>query len=76
VGGVREVIEEGVSGLIVAPKAPQALASAMSSLMARSPADRQRMGAAGRAYVERSYGVDKVVERWSSLFNDLLRDAA
>jgi glycosyltransferase involved in cell wall biosynthesis len=76
VGGVREVIEGGVSGLIVAPKAPQALASAMSSLMARSPADRQRMGAAGRAYVERSYGVDKVVERWSSLFNDLLRDAA
>ena len=76
VGGVREVIEEGVSGLVVAPKAPQALASAMSSLMARSPADRHRMGAAGRAYVERCYGVDQVVERWSSLFNDLLRDAA
>jgi glycosyltransferase involved in cell wall biosynthesis len=76
VGGVREVIEEGVSGLIVAPKAPQALASAMSALMARSPADRHRMGAAGRACVERCYAVDQVVERWSDLFTDLLRDAA
>lgn len=76
VGGVREVIEEGLSGLIVPPGTPEALASAMSSLMARSPADRNRMGAAGRAYVERCYGVDRVVERWSNLFNDLLRDAA
>jgi glycosyltransferase involved in cell wall biosynthesis len=76
VGGVREVVEEGVSGLIVPPRTPQALAAAMSQLMARPAADLQRMGDAGRAHVERCYAVDNVVEGWSALFNDLLKEAA
>jgi len=76
VGGVREVIDEGVSGLIVPPRRPLALASAMSALMARSPSDLRSMGDAGRAYVERHYAVDNVVAGWSDLFNDLLRQPA
>ena len=76
VGGVREVIEEGVSGFIVPPRRSASLAGAMSALMARTPAELRSMGDAGRAFVEQCYGVDHVVERWSDLFNDLLREAA
>jgi glycosyltransferase involved in cell wall biosynthesis len=76
VGGVREVIDEGVSGLIVPPRRPLALASAMSALMARSPSDLRSMGDAGRAYVETHYAVDNVVAGWSDLFNDLLGQPA
>ena len=72
----RQVIEEGVSGFIVPPRRSTSLAAAMSALMARTAAELRSMGDAGRAYVEQCYGVDHVVERWSDLFNDLLREAA
>ncbi|MCX7682695.1 MAG: glycosyltransferase [Anaerolineae bacterium] len=46
-GGVPEVVENGITGLLVDPGAPHALAEAMVSLL-RSPARLREMGLAGR----------------------------
>ncbi len=47
VGGVRESVADGVSGHIVPPGSPGALAAALRRLM-NSASERQRMGEAGR----------------------------
>jgi glycosyltransferase involved in cell wall biosynthesis len=47
VGGVPETMRAGVTGLLVPPKDPDALAAALESLLA-DPALRRRMGNAGR----------------------------
>lgn len=54
VGGIPEVIEEGVNGFLVEPGDVGSLADRVASLIA-DPALRSRMGDAGRSLVERNY---------------------
>lgn len=49
VGGNREIIRDGVSGLVVPPSDPSRLAQAMASLCA-DPSVRERMGRSARAW--------------------------
>jgi starch synthase len=53
IGGIPDVVEDGVTGRLVAAGDSQALAAAVTSLLA-SPMERHRLGDAGRhAAVER-----------------------
>jgi glycosyltransferase involved in cell wall biosynthesis len=53
VGGLPEAVEDGVSGLVVEPDDPPALAAAIASLLA-DPAMRERLAARGRqAFTDR-----------------------
>jgi glycosyltransferase involved in cell wall biosynthesis len=54
VHGIPDVVVDGETGLLVPPAAPPTLAAAIARL-ASDPGLRARMGAAGRAYVERHY---------------------
>lgn len=61
-GGIPEVVEDGVTGVLVAPDNPHALAGAINSLLA----DRDRMkamGVKGRERVEKYFTWDNVAER-------------
>ncbi|MBE9636027.1 exopolysaccharide biosynthesis GT4 family glycosyltransferase EpsE [Salipiger mangrovisoli] len=64
-GGVRELIDDGHTGKLVAPKDPTALARAIREL-AQNPESAARFGAAGRARVERDFraslGAETLVE--------------
>ncbi len=51
VGGVHEAIQDGVTGVLVPPQNPQALAAAMESLL-RDPERMRRMGEQGRDWVK------------------------
>ncbi len=62
VDGVRELIEDGVTGVLVPPEDPAALASALDRL-ARDPALREALGAAGRSRAERRFSLDLMVGR-------------
>ncbi len=48
-GGAAEAVQPGVTGLLVDPRAPEAVAEAIASLLA-SPALARRLGEAGRAH--------------------------
>jgi len=73
VGGNSEIVLDGVSGYIVPPRDPEALAAAMLKMMSLSEDERKAMGQAGRAHIEANYSLDHVVDRWEKLYIDLLR---
>jgi starch synthase len=59
-GGLPEVVEDGVTGLLVSPGDPAALAGAVGRLLA-DPGLRERLGRAGRARVLANFTADRVV---------------
>ncbi|UUY03528.1 glycosyltransferase family 4 protein [Svornostia abyssi] len=56
--GIPELVEDGVSGLLVPPGRVEAIADALEELH-RDPARRHAMGEAGRARVEGEFRVDR-----------------
>jgi glycosyltransferase involved in cell wall biosynthesis len=60
-GGIPEVVEDEVTGLLVPPRDHDAMASAIVRLL-RDPARRVQMGAAGRARVVTEFSVDALVQ--------------
>jgi glycosyltransferase involved in cell wall biosynthesis len=68
VGGIPEVIEEGVTGLLVPPKAPQALAESVGWLL-RNPDRRLIMGQAGRRRVLERFTVEKHTSEIVALYH-------
>ena len=55
------------AGLSVPPDDPAALAEAMVKLAESSPEDRGRMGAAGRAFVEREHDMARIGDRFAEI---------
>jgi glycosyltransferase involved in cell wall biosynthesis len=76
VGGVREIVDAGRTGFVVPSKDPQALASAMSAMMACSESERREMGAVGRRHIEDNFALDRVLGHWSGLLNELVSAVA
>jgi glycosyltransferase involved in cell wall biosynthesis len=72
VGGSRDAVLDGVSGLIVPIRDPGALASAMLGLMSRSESERRAMGAAARTHVLATFDLESVADRWDALYRALL----
>lgn len=60
VGGVPELVEEGVTGLLVPPRDENALAQAIIELL-DDPTRRQKMGAQGRERAVENFAVEKVM---------------
>lgn len=58
VAAIPEIVAEGVTGLLVPPDDPPALARALAAL-ARQPPLRRRLGTAGRQRVVESFGMDR-----------------
>jgi glycosyltransferase involved in cell wall biosynthesis len=70
VGGIPEVIEDGVSGLLVPAGDIQRLAKAVASLV-RDPATRVRIGHAARARVLRSFSFQQQIRCTEKMYLEL-----
>jgi glycosyltransferase involved in cell wall biosynthesis len=71
IGGNREVVEAGVSGLIVPAGQPDGLASSMASLLGDA-ARSHRMGAAARERALRLYSRNTMIEATVDLYESAL----
>ncbi len=70
VGGTPELVREGVSGFLVPPGAPGALARRISDALSRKDLGR-RMGARGRRIVEREFDVGQMRIGYDALYEEL-----
>jgi glycosyltransferase involved in cell wall biosynthesis len=61
-GGIPEVVLDGVTGLLVAPRDHQAMAAAIVRLL-KNPTLRQRMGEAGAARAREKFSADRMLEQ-------------
>jgi glycosyltransferase involved in cell wall biosynthesis len=67
VGGNREVVVDGTTGLLVSPSSPNTMASQILSLV-RDPARALAFGTAGRLRVETSFDLRRTVVRYQELY--------
>lgn len=72
VSGTRQVVEDGRTGMLVAPGDSAELARAMSRL-AGDATLRARLGAAGRDHVRAEFSVDRQAQRHLDLYRACLR---
>jgi glycosyltransferase involved in cell wall biosynthesis len=73
VGGVGEIIKEGINGYLVEPDNPQALADTI--IMALQDKEKLNiMGIEGRKFVEQNYTTEKMCEKMYALYSSLLKD--
>jgi len=63
----NQPVREADCGRTVAPEDPDALAAAIRSLIASSPAERARLGDNARVYVERNHDYDRLAGELSAL---------
>ncbi|HEX7976391.1 MAG TPA: glycosyltransferase [Anaerolineales bacterium] len=71
--GTSYVVQDGLTGLVVPPHDPPALAGAINRLLA-DPALARRMGAAGRERVLQEFTLEKMVARVDQIYRELLTD--
>lgn len=72
VGGLPEVIEDGVTGVLVPPGDPHALSQAVVTLL-HAPARQTSMGLSARVRAERDFCVRSRAERILSMYREVLQ---
>lgn len=75
VPGCRQLVDHGVNGLLCRARDARSLAEAIRQMGSMDPQRRARMGQAGRALVEREYGVERVVRAYLDALSQLAGEA-
>jgi glycogen synthase len=75
VGGILEVVDDGVTGLLVPPAAPEALAAALVRVLG-DPALAARLGEAGRRRVEAAFSWARIAERTERVYAEAIAEFA
>lgn len=71
VGGVGELLA-GACGLLVPPRAPEAMAAALVSLVTQ-PELAKTLGQHGKDRIRQSYSIDNMVDRYVELYRDVAK---
>jgi glycosyltransferase involved in cell wall biosynthesis len=71
VGGLPDLVAEGVNGLLVEPRDPAALAGALAEVLG-DPERARRMGEAGRARRREEFSIEATARRCGELYEELL----
>jgi glycosyltransferase involved in cell wall biosynthesis len=71
-GGNAELVEDGVTGLLVPPRDSGALSAALLKLL-RDLSLARHIGTNGREFVERTFSFERMVQQVEDLYDELLR---
>jgi glycosyltransferase involved in cell wall biosynthesis len=72
VGGVPDIVEDNITGLLVPASDANALASGIERLM-RDSALRQRLGEEGRRRVEKKFSAPAIAQQWEEFYGRLMK---
>ena len=70
--GIPEAVVDGVTGRLVQPRDPEALAHALDPLL-RSSRMRKDMGRAGRLRIESDFSCERMLNQVAAIYDDVLR---
>jgi len=73
VGGVPELVEDGVTGFLVAPQDSVKLAEALQKLL-DDPELRRKMGEAGRAKALKEFTLDRMLAETQKVYEEVIRE--
>lgn len=73
VGGTGEVVEDGVTGVLIGAGQPAAIATGLDRLL-RDPDGANALAAAGKRRVEREFSFDRRVSREENVYRELLAE--
>jgi glycosyltransferase involved in cell wall biosynthesis len=74
-GGVPDIVEDGVTGILTPPGEPSPLADALRGLIS-DPKRRTKLAAAARTRMKERFAYDTMVTRYADLFRSLARSDA
>jgi glycosyltransferase involved in cell wall biosynthesis len=74
VGGIPEIIENGVTGYLVPPENPEALAEKITLLL-QNPERAAVIGQAGRRRVEEDFSLPRMIREHQSLYEEICAGA-
>ncbi len=72
-GGIPEIVQDGVDGLLVPPASPEALSDAIVELM-QNPQLRHRLANAGREKVLGRFSFEQMIRQYEEVYEELLID--
>ena len=72
VGGIVDLVQDGVTGILVEPGDYQALAKAIIRLL-KDKGLRQKMGEEARKRVDERFSTEKMVAEIEKIYNELLK---
>ncbi len=72
VGGIPEVVDDGVNGVLVPSARPDELAAAVEALI-HDPVRRAALGAAAREKARNSFSADRIVTAYEAFYRRVLR---
>lgn len=73
IGGTPELIKNGFNGLLVPPRDPGALATAIKGLIYNGQLA-AKIGFAARNFVLNNYNISEIVQKWQSLYLSILKE--
>ena len=73
VGGIPETILDGVTGFLVDPESPEALAQAMLRALCLPKSQKRRMSAAARAHIEQHFNRTTMIAHYERIFQSLFQ---
>jgi glycosyltransferase involved in cell wall biosynthesis len=70
--GTSYLVQDGISGYVVPPRQPEALARALNRLLAEGN-ERRQMGISGQKRVQQSFTPEKMVSSVTAVYEQVLR---
>jgi len=70
VGGARELVEDGITGLLISPGSSEAIAESLVALL-EDPARMSTIARAGRDYAVQEFGVQRMMDSYGRLYGTL-----
>jgi glycosyltransferase involved in cell wall biosynthesis len=73
VGGIPEIVQDGITGKLVPPQAPVALAQSLREILA-NPEASKKMGKAGAERIRRNFSSQQMVNNMNEIYDELLSE--